>query len=176
MVEAVTARFHAEAVVVLDDGESACILLNGSVNDTLYLTDVSYSDTFKEGFTERNEIVSSQIMYVSLGLDPEKVETIQSLGMEIVPRTICYDGHNDTRYAQAVVAGYERYGITPPYTLAARTARTVYPDGDEVALPSLRTHSLPIRLIQTPFHSPTTPPPPPSSGCARRLRAMSAAS
>ena len=89
VVEAVTERFHPEDVVVLDDGESACILLNGSVNDTLYLTDFSYSDTFKEGFTERNEIVSSQIMYVSLGLDPEKVETIQSLGMEIVPRTIC---------------------------------------------------------------------------------------
>ena len=130
-------------------GESACILLNGSVNDTLYLTDFSYSDTFKEGFTERNEIVSSQIMYVSLGLDPEKVETIQSLGMEIVPRTICYDGHNDTRYAQAVVAGYERYGITPTYIIAGGKAVIGYDDGGEFALDYIRDNGITIGLIET---------------------------
>lgn len=149
VVEAVTERFHPEDVVVLDDGESACILLNGSVNDTLYLTDFSYSDTFKEGFTERNEIVSSQIMYVSLGLDPEKVETIQSLGMEIVPRTICYDGHNDTRYAQAVVAGYERYGITPTYIIAGGKAVIGYDDGGEFALDYIRDNGITIGLIET---------------------------
>lgn len=136
-------------MVVLDDGESACILLNGSVNDTLYLTDFSYSDTFKEGFTERNEIVSSQIMYVSLGLDPKKVETIQSLGMEIVPRTICYDGHNDTRYAQAVVAGYERYGITPTYIIAGGKAVIGYDDGGEFALDYIRDNGITIGLIET---------------------------
>lgn len=149
VVEAVTERFHPEDVVVLDDGESACILLNGSVNDTLYLTDFSYSDTFKEGFTERNEIVSSQIMYVSLGLDPEKVETIQSLGMEIVPRTICYDGHNDTRYAQAVVAGYERYGITPTYIIAGGKAVIGYDNGGEFALDYIRDNGITIGLIET---------------------------
>ena len=149
VVEAVTERFHPEDVVVLDDGESACILLNGSVNDTLYLTDFSYSDTFKEGFTERNEIVSSQIMYVSLGLDPEKVETIQSLGMKIVPRTICYDGHNDTRYAQAVVAGYERYGITPTYIIAGGKAVIGYDDGGEFALDYIRDNGITIGLIET---------------------------
>ena len=149
VVEAVTERFHPEDVVVLDDGESACILLNGSVNDTLYLTDFSYSDTFKEGFTERNEIVSSQIMYVSLGLDPKKVETIQSLGMEIVPRTICYDGHNDTRYAQAVVAGYERYGITPTYIIAGGKAVIGYDDGGEFALDYIRDNGITIGLIET---------------------------
>ena len=36
-------------------------------------------------------------MAVSLGLMPEKVELIQDLGMEIIPRTMSYNGHNDTQ-------------------------------------------------------------------------------
>lgn len=149
VVEAVTERFHPEDLVIVDDGDSACLLLDGSVNDTLYLLSRAYSDNFRKGFSERDEIASSQIMYVSLGLDPEKVSTIQAQGMEIVPRTICYDGHNDTRYAQAVVAGYERYGITPTYIIAGGKAVIGYDDGGEFALNYIRDNDITIGLIET---------------------------
>lgn len=149
VVEAVTERFHPEDLVIVDDGDSACLLLDGSVNDTLYLLSRAYSDNFRKGFSERDEIASSQIMYVSLGLDPEKVATIQAQGMEVVPRTICYDGHNDTRYAQAVVAGYERYGITPTYIIAGGKAVIGYDDGGEFALNYIRDNDITIGLIET---------------------------
>ena len=149
VTEAVEQRFHPEDVVMVDLGEEAYILLNGEVNDTLYLSGFSYVDTFEKGFTERSEIVSSTLMYISLGLMPSKVEAIQSLGMEIVPRTICYDGHNDTRYAQAVVAGYERYGIEPTYIIAGGEAVIGFDDQDDFALSYIRDNGITLGLIET---------------------------
>lgn len=72
VTDAVEQRFHPEDVVMLNLGEEAFILLNGEVNDTLYLSDFSYVDTFEKGFTERSEIVSSKLMYISLGLMPSQ--------------------------------------------------------------------------------------------------------
>ena len=149
VTEAVAQRFHPEDVVMLNLGEEAFILLNGEVNDTLYLSDFSYVDTFEKGFAERSEIVASKLMYISLGLMPEKVETIQSMGMEIVPRTICYNGHNDTRYAQAVVAGYERYGIEPTYIIAGGEAVIGFDDEDEFALSYIKDNGITLGLIET---------------------------
>ena len=149
VADGVSQRFHPEDVVLLDLGEEAYILLNGQVNDTLYLSEFSYTDTFKKGFSERNEIVASKLMYISLGLMPSKVETIQSLGMEIVPRTICYDGHNDTYYAQAVVAGYERYGIEPTYIIAGGEAVIGFDDEDDYALSYIKDNGITLGLIET---------------------------
>ena len=149
VTEAVAQRFHPEDVVLVEQEEESYILLNGVVNDTLYLSDFSYVDTFEKGFAERSEIVASKLMYISLGLMPEKVETIQSLGMEIVPRTICYNGHNDTRYAQAVVAGYERYGIEPTYIIAGGEAVIGFDDEDEFALSYIKDNGITLGLIET---------------------------
>ena len=149
VTEAVAQRFHPEDVVLVEQEEEAYILLNGVVNDTLYLSDFSYVDTFEKGFAERSEIVASKLMYISLGLMPEKVETIQSMGMEIVPRTICYNGHNDTRYAQAVVAGYERYGIEPTYIIAGGEAVIGFDDEDEFALSYIKNNGITLGLIET---------------------------
>ena len=112
VTEAIGARFPAGSFLLdIDNGLSsqyryepvlrAYILLDGSVNDTLYEATYSYRDTKGKGFAERNDIASSKLMAISLGLMPEKVELIQGLGMEIIPRTMSYNGHNDTRYAQA---------------------------------------------------------------------------
>ena len=149
VVDAVRQRFHPEEAVILEQGEDSFILLDGSVNDTLYLTDFSYSNTFKKGFTQRSDIVSSKLMYLSLGLMPEKVEAIQAQGLEVVPRTVCYTGHNDTRYAQAVVAGYEQYGIVPDYIIAGGEAVIGHDDQNSFALDYLRDNHITIGLIET---------------------------
>lgn len=149
VVDAVQQRFHPEEAVILEQGDEAYILLDGSVNDTLYLTDFSYTNTFKKGFAERSEIVSSKLMYLSLGLMPEKVAAIQAQGLDVVPRTVCYNAHNDTRYAQAVVAGYEKYGIVPDYIIAGGEAVIGYDDQSDFALDYLRDNGITIGLIET---------------------------
>jgi len=149
VVDAVERRFHSEDVILLDQGEEAFILLNGTVNDTLYGGSTRYYTTLDKGFTERSEIKSSKLMYVSLGLMPEKVRTVQDLGMEIIPRTLCYNGRNDTQYAQAVVDGYEKYGITPSYLIAGGEAVIGYDDASSFALDYIRDNGITIGLIET---------------------------
>ncbi|MBR2131039.1 MAG: hypothetical protein IJ955_00630, partial [Oscillospiraceae bacterium] len=92
---AIETRLHAENYHLYEDtsDNKLYILLDGTVKDTLYRSKYPYITDTGSGFTQRNEIVASKLMYLSLGLLPEKVEIIQSLGMEISPRTICYNGH-----------------------------------------------------------------------------------
>lgn len=149
VVDAVEQRLHPEQAVILREGDKAYLLLDGSVNDTLYVAAFGYVNTFEKGFTERNEIVSSKLMYLSLGLMPEKVEAIQSLGLEVVPRTVCYSGHNDERYAEAVIAGYEKYGITPTYIIAGGEAVIGYDGGCELAQEYIKDNGITIGLIET---------------------------
>ncbi len=150
VTDAVAKRFHSEDVVITNLGDECYILINGSVTDTLYSPNEKYITTDQKGFVERSNIVSSKIMYLSIGLMPEKVKIIQSLGMEVIPRTLCYNGCNDSYYAQAVVDGYRQYHIDPPYIIAGGEAVIGYDDAtDNFALNYIRDNNITIGLIET---------------------------
>lgn len=146
--DAVTSRLPSGSYYIYEENDSACLLLDGTVNDTLYRSG-SYITTTKKGFTTRLDIVSSKLLYISMGLDPDKVAAVQGADMEVVPRTICYTGHNDTQYAQAVVAGYEQYGITPTYIIAGGEAVIGYDDGGEFSQEYILDNGITIGLIET---------------------------
>ncbi len=148
--DAVEARFPAGSYYCETDGGVTYILLDGSVNDTLYRSSYNYVTTKSQSFTTRRDIESSKLMFISLGLLPEKVEAIESLGMTISPRTICYEGHNTIQFAQAVVEGYERYGIKPDYLIPGGEAVFGYDSQREAfALDYLRDNDVAIGLIET---------------------------
>lgn len=148
--EAVEKRFPAGSYYCETVDGDTYILLDGTVNDALFRTTYNYVTTKSQGFTTRRDIESSKLMFVSLGLLPEKVETIQSLGMTISPRTICYEGHNSNQFAQAVVEGYERYGIKPDYLIPGGEAVFGYDSQREAfALDYLRDNNVAIGLIET---------------------------
>lgn len=149
VLRAVTSRLPAGSYYIYEDTERACLLLDGTVNDTLYRSGSSYVTTTKKGFSTRLDIVSSKLLYISMGLDPDKVAAVLEADMEIVPRTICYTGHNDTQYAQAVVAGYEQYGITPTYIIAGGEAAIGYDDGGEFSRAYILDNDITIGLIET---------------------------
>lgn len=142
-------RFPTGSFFCLQEGDSAYILLNGAAADALYGGKGAYTNTKNKGFVERENLLSSKLMYVSLGLLPEKVETIQSAGMDIVPRTLCYAGHNDTRYAQAAVEGYEKYGITPAYLIAGGEALLGYDDGGDFIRDYMERTGASVGMIET---------------------------
>ena len=147
---AVESRLHSDDYLMYGDadGEELLLLLNGTVNDTLYLTTFPYIDDKGDGFTQRKEIASSVLMYISLGMMPEKIETIRSLGMEIIPRTICYNGHNDTKYAQAVLDAYRYHGIDPEYIIAGGEAVIGFDDGNTIAMEYIADNGITIGLIE----------------------------
>lgn len=149
VVDAIRQRFHEEDSVIFEQGENAFILLNGTISDTLYQTNPSYVTIKGVSFATRKQIAASKLMYISIGLMPEKVETILASGMEIIPRTMGYDGHNDALYAQAVIDGYESYGITPTYIIAGGDAVIGHDDTDELILNYLTENDITIGLIET---------------------------
>lgn len=150
---AIEARFHSEDYFYFisedADGISIYLILNGAVTDTLYLTTFPYVDDKGKGFSQRREIVSSKLMYISLGLLPEKVETVQALDMEIIPRTICYNGHNDAQFADAVLEGYAQYNIDPEYIIAGGEAVIGLDESSTIAMDYIADNDITIGLIET---------------------------
>lgn len=126
----------------------AYLLLDGEVNDALYQS-VGYATTLQKGMDQHSEIESSKLMYLALGLMPEKVELIQAQGMEIIPRTLAYEGRNDARFAQDVIRGYESYQLKPEYIIAGGEAAIGWDDGGEILLDYIRDKDITIGLIET---------------------------
>ena len=91
----------------------------------------------------------TEIMYTSIGFMAEKVELILSVGMDIIPRTICYMGHNDSKFAQAVLDGYEKYGIDPDYIIAGGEAVIGYDDDKDIARNYMTENNITLGLIET---------------------------
>ena len=149
VVPALQERFPAESFFCYQEGDSAYILMDGTAGDALYGGKGAYTNTKNKGFVEREDLLSSKLMYVSLGLLPEKVEAIQAAGMAIVPRTLCYAGHNDTRYAQASVAGYEKHGIPPAYIIAGGEALLGYDEGGDFVRDYMERTGASLGMIET---------------------------
>ena len=149
VVTAIEDRFPAGSYFCTANGSDAYIFLDGMAGDALYGGKTSYTTTLNKGFIERDDLRSSKLMYVSLGLMPEKVELIQAAGMEIIPRTLCYNGHNDSQYAQAVVRGYESYGIHPEYMIAGGEAVIGFDDDGQFVIDYLKKNHTTLGMIET---------------------------
>jgi len=105
VTNAVRQRFPEEVHEIVEQGEKAYILIRGTACITLYSTRHAFFNSRGGGFIPRTDIRSSIIQYISLGLWADNVRMIQDLGMQVIPRTMSYDGWNDTRFAQAVLDG-----------------------------------------------------------------------
>lgn len=137
----------------VSEGGTTYILLNGEVGDLLYRAAYNYVTTKSSAFTSRKDVESSKLMFLSLGLLPEKVEALREIGMEIVPRTVSYRGHNGLAYAQAVLSDYEALDIHPDYIITGGEALIGYDeleeDGPNLALEYLQSSGVPLALIET---------------------------
>ena len=141
-------RFQPERYAVFEDGDTGYFWVDGTSDTTLYSEKYKYMNSNNGGFIERIDIEGSKLMYISLGLMPEKVALIQECGMDIIPRTLSYNGWNDTKYAEAVVAEYERYGIVPEYIIVGGEAVFGYDDGIEFAKEYILDNGITIGLIE----------------------------
>ncbi|MDR0571004.1 MAG: DUF5693 family protein [Clostridiales Family XIII bacterium] len=130
VARALTERYGADRVLLRPYAEGAgYALIDSDPRMTLYTPKYKEQDSKGGGFIELIDITDSKIMYLSLGLLPEKVKTIQASGMEVIPRTASYDYWNSERYARAVIAGYERFGIKPSYFIVAGESVPGFDDG-----------------------------------------------
>ena len=148
VLNAIKERLQPELYFTVKSGDKGFAVLDGTSDVTLYTEKYKEMNSKNAGFMEKVDYEGSKLMYISLGFLPEKVEKIQAAGMEIVPRTLSYNGWNDKKYANAVIAEYEKYRINPKYIIVGGEAVIGYDDGVEIAEEYLNKNDIVIGLIE----------------------------
>lgn len=150
VVAALKNRIEAKKlnIYIAPDASSAFIHIKGDPNTTLYSSKYKHMNAKNGGFVEQIDIVGSKIMYISLGFMPEKVENIKSAGDMIIPRTYSYTDWNGKKYADAVIAEYEKYGIKPEYLIVGGEAVFGNDDGIESAKDYVTNNNIKVGLIE----------------------------
>jgi hypothetical protein len=115
---------------------------------SLYTPKYKEQDSKGGGFVELIDVTDSKLMYLSIGLLPQKVNVIKRLGMEVIPRTASYKTWNSKRYAEAVIAGYEKYGIRPAYLIVGGESLPGYDDGIQAFKEYTDANGIKIGLIE----------------------------
>ncbi len=141
-------RYQPENYFIKATDVGGYLLLNGTAKQTLYSEKYKYMSSIKKGFVEKDEIVSSKIMYINYGLLPSKVQIVESAGMDIIPRTASYEGWNDTKYAEAVINSYGKLDKVPEYMIVGGEGVIGYDDGIETARDYITKNHVTIGLIE----------------------------
>ncbi len=148
VVNGIETRMAPERYIIYRTDNASYAWINGTADVALYSEKYKYQNSDNTGYSERIDVESSKIMYISLGFLPEKVNIIQKLGMDIVPRTMSYNGWNDTRFAKAVIQGYRNNNIDPDYIIVGGQAVFGYDDGVELAKDYILKNGITIGLIE----------------------------
>ena len=141
-------RISKDRYILFEEGNKIYGFIDGTADVALYSEKYKLQNSDNTGYQERIDMESSKIMYISLGFLPGKVQTIQEAGMEIVPRTMSYNGWNDTDFARAVVGDYEKYGISPDYIIVGGQAVFGYDDGVDFAKNYIVNNNVTMGLIE----------------------------
>lgn len=149
LFSAMKERFKDNQYKTFDDGSRAFILIDGKPKNALYTQAYKLMDSEKDGVTEKIDVIGSKIMFIGLGLLPEKVKLIKEAGCEVIPRTLCYNGFNGTKFAKAVVADYEKNGASKEYLIAGGEAIIGNDDGIKFAQNYVKKNDTKVTLIET---------------------------
>lgn len=141
-------RFDADRTVSLKTENGGYILIDGTVKDSLYHDTEKIFMTEDTGFVEETDMVSSIIMYLNLGLLPEKVKLIQDAGCKVEPRTVGYTGWNDTQFLNDVTSQYEILGAEPDYWIMGSKAVPGYDDGTDELSKYINENDVTIGIVE----------------------------
>jgi hypothetical protein len=148
VAEGVRERYQPENYLIRETDRGGYLILNGTAKQTTYTEKYKYMSSVKKGFVEKDEIISSKLMYINFGLLPEKVRIVQDAGMDIIPRTASYEGWNDGKYANAVIEEYKALGKIPEYIIVGGEGVIGYDEGIEKARNFIAENNTTIGLIE----------------------------
>lgn len=148
IADAFRKRWDDSKYIILETEDGGYLWIDGTAKDALYSETYKNMDSKRKPFSEQSEVISSKIMYLSLGLLPERVQRLEKEGIEIIPRTASYEGWNDTRYAKAVLEGYQSLKKVPTYMIVGGKAVIGSDDGIDTAANYLDETGSIISLIE----------------------------
>lgn len=141
-------RYQPNNYFIKETENGGYLVLNGTAKQTLYSEKYKLMSSKKKGFVEKDEIVSSKLMYINFGLLPSKVKIVEDAEMDIIPRTASYEGWNDTKYAEAVISSYGKLNKVPEYMIVGGEGVIGYDDGIETARDYIMKNNVTIGLIE----------------------------
>ncbi len=141
-------RYRPEKFFIKETGNGGYILLNGTAKQTLYSEKYKLMSSIKKGFIEKDEIVSSKLMYLNFGLLPSKVQIVEEAEMDIIPRTASYESWNDTKYAKAVIDSYGKLARTPEYLIVGGESVIGFDDGIDTARDYITENHTTIGMVE----------------------------
>ncbi len=119
IMEGFQKRYPEEKILYAGKGSENTyyILIDGTLRDTLFMPSIKLSDTYGKAFSQVQKYASSKLMSLSLGLDREKIDRIESSQMNISPRTTGYDGWNGEKFQSGTIEEYSKLSQTPNYLI-----------------------------------------------------------
>ena len=146
--DGITKRIPIDRYILFEEDNKCYGFIDGTADVALYSEKYKLQNSDNTGYQERIDVESSKIMFISLGFLPGKVKTINDAGMEIVPRTMSYNGWNDNNFAKAVVEDYQKYGVSPDYIIVGGQAVFGYDDGVDFAKDYIVKNNVTMGLIE----------------------------
>ena len=146
--QAIKDRYQSEKYFAYEDENGGVVLLNGTAKETLYTGKYKYKNSAKKDFVEIDEIISSKLMYLNLGILPSKLKIVKDAGMDIIPRTASYEGWNNTEYAKAVINSYKKMGIAPEYMIVGGESIIGLDEGIGTVYDYLTDNNVTLGLIE----------------------------
>lgn len=146
---AFTERFESDRSVCIPQETGGYVFVNGQVSDTLYRESYKINEADDDGFKNIVDVAGSKIMYINLGLLPEKVKMVEDAGITVVPRTLAYEGWNDTKFVKDVTEQYEvQLGGAPQYMILASDVVPGYDDDTEFLSEYINDNDVIIGVVE----------------------------
>ncbi|MBQ3389801.1 MAG: hypothetical protein IJG57_01845 [Firmicutes bacterium] len=144
-------RYDPKKVTTLQTDDGGYILIDGTVEDALYGETEVIGDSESVGFEQYQDMKSSKIMYLNLGMLADKVKIIQNAGCTVEPRTSAYEGWNDKRFFNDVVKQYAKLKVDPNYWIMANKVIPAYDeeeDGVKILADYLDENDITIGIVE----------------------------
>lgn len=148
IADAFKQRYHEEKFMLYPEGDGGYIVLNGTAKDALYTEKYKDLNSAGLGFTNLDKVSSSKLMYLSLGVLPEKIKLIEGAGMQVIPRTAGYNGWNDRKFAEAVLSDYKKLKTLPVYALFSGEEIPGFDDKTDFFRDFLNKNGVTVGLIE----------------------------
>lgn len=144
-------RYDSDKYYTAKGENTYYILLDGTTKDTLYGPKEKLAETNGKGYREIRKSKYSKLMYLSLGFDEHKLEKINNANMQVIPRTVGYDGWNGEKLEKAVIKEYSQLKETPEYILFAGLEIIGEDKGSLLIKDYLKTNNIKIGMVESTF-------------------------
>ncbi|WP_026476651.1 DUF5693 family protein [Alkaliphilus transvaalensis] len=145
--EKLLARYDEEKFTLIEDEAYYSIILKGTREEALFIQDRAV-DEMGRVFQTKPRLISSKLLNLGLGLDPEKVELIQNSGLKVMPRPYQYLDWLSERLVFATFNEYETYGIKPTVLIFDGDDIFGYPDYTHVTKNYMVENDIKVGLIE----------------------------